>query len=199
MYKLIENAFSLQGLSIGGRVPGGIFTDLDRAGVLKDGPLLYRFNDVNYRWIAMEDWVYTLNFQGNKLLSLMHLAEQTRDYFFVRNALVCTKIIDYSRRNDCWPAGRFPGFSRRRHCRRPDPLERSFYWFNRQHVYTISLQCCQSIEGRYLSTNKNKKYPGIIIIIALSPFFYFRVGILIPDRRPWEMFCETNARLCCCT
>lgn len=52
------------GLGVSAVVPGGIYTDLERAGVL-DGPLFYRFNDVNYRWVALQDWTYQLRFQGN--------------------------------------------------------------------------------------------------------------------------------------
>ncbi|XP_046449905.1 beta-mannosidase-like [Daphnia pulex] len=49
-------------LVVEGQVPGGIYTDLERAGVLRSGPLLYRFNDGNYRWIAFNDWNYALDF-----------------------------------------------------------------------------------------------------------------------------------------
>lgn len=44
-----------------------MYTDLEQAGVLTDGPLLYRFNDVNYRWVAQQDWVYQLQFDGMSL------------------------------------------------------------------------------------------------------------------------------------
>lgn len=52
------------GLTVAGHVPGGIYTDLERADILQDGPLLYRFNDGNYRWIAFNDWNYALDFDG---------------------------------------------------------------------------------------------------------------------------------------
>ena len=48
-----------------GTVPGSIYTDLDNNGsIFKGGPLLYRFNDLDYRWVSYEDWDYTLNFDG---------------------------------------------------------------------------------------------------------------------------------------
>lgn len=47
-----------------GRVPGGIYTDLERAAVFHDGPFLYRFNDGNYRWVALNNWNYALDFDG---------------------------------------------------------------------------------------------------------------------------------------
>ena len=48
-----------------GRVPGSIYTDLLAAGVLDQGPLLFRFNDVDYRWVSYNDWTYRLQFDGN--------------------------------------------------------------------------------------------------------------------------------------
>lgn len=55
-------------LTVAGHVPGGIYTDLERADILQDGPLLYRFNDGNYRWIAYNDWNYALDFDVDPLL-----------------------------------------------------------------------------------------------------------------------------------
>lgn len=42
-------------------VPGGIYTDLREAGVLETD-IYYRFNDIAYRWVSRENWVYTRNF-----------------------------------------------------------------------------------------------------------------------------------------
>ena len=42
-------------------VPGSVYTDLQHAGVLT-GDLLYRFNDVEYRWVALTNWTYRLTF-----------------------------------------------------------------------------------------------------------------------------------------
>ena len=42
-------------------VPGSVYTDLQQAGVLS-GDLLYRFNDVEYRWVALTNWTYSLTF-----------------------------------------------------------------------------------------------------------------------------------------
>lgn len=47
-----------------GTVPGSIYTDLERANVLNGGPLLYRFNDLDYRWVSYLDWDYSLAFDG---------------------------------------------------------------------------------------------------------------------------------------
>jgi beta-mannosidase len=41
-------------ISIGATVPGQIHTDLMAAG--KIGDPYFRFNDVNYRWIAYDNW-----------------------------------------------------------------------------------------------------------------------------------------------
>ncbi|XP_065559603.1 beta-mannosidase-like [Artemia franciscana] len=41
-------------------VPGGVYTDLIRAGILDD--LYYRFNDFAYRWVSYGDWSYEAKF-----------------------------------------------------------------------------------------------------------------------------------------
>ena len=38
-------------ISIPATVPGGIYTDLSNAGVLRDD-IYYRFNDLEYRWVG---------------------------------------------------------------------------------------------------------------------------------------------------
>ncbi|XP_054259027.1 beta-mannosidase isoform X2 [Macrosteles quadrilineatus] len=54
-----ENANS--SIKVEAKIPGGIFTDLLRSGILpKD--LFYRFNDEDYRWVSKDDWMYTTNF-----------------------------------------------------------------------------------------------------------------------------------------
>ena len=48
------------------RVPGGVYTDLADAGaIVPVGELYYRFNDVNTRWVAYENWNYTARFEFN--------------------------------------------------------------------------------------------------------------------------------------
>lgn len=42
-------------------VPGGIYTDLENAGVLKT-PVYYRFNDQKYKWVGRENWIYEKTF-----------------------------------------------------------------------------------------------------------------------------------------
>jgi beta-mannosidase len=44
-----------------GQVPGTIHTDLQRAGIISDP--YYRYNDVAYRWIGLDDWTYTRQFE----------------------------------------------------------------------------------------------------------------------------------------
>eukprot|EP00095_Tigriopus_kingsejongensis_P000196 maker-scaffold41_size498431-snap-gene-1.17 protein:Tk00196 transcript:maker-scaffold41_size498431-snap-gene-1.17-mRNA-1 annotation:"Beta-mannosidase" len=39
-------------------VPGGIYSDLERAGILNES-VYFRFNDVNYAWIGRENWTYS--------------------------------------------------------------------------------------------------------------------------------------------
>ena len=47
-------------------VPGGVYTDLARAGVIFPVEELYfRFNDVNTRWVAYENWNYSATFRLN--------------------------------------------------------------------------------------------------------------------------------------
>ena len=47
-------------------VPGGVYTDLAGAGVIFPvEELYYRFNDVNTRWVAYENWNYSATFRLN--------------------------------------------------------------------------------------------------------------------------------------
>ena len=43
-------------LEVEASLPGSVYTDLQTAGVLAD--LLYRFNDVEYRWVSQYNWTY---------------------------------------------------------------------------------------------------------------------------------------------
>ena len=45
-------------ISCPGSVPGDVFTDLLACGELQQEPY-YRYNDLNYRWVGVEDWTYT--------------------------------------------------------------------------------------------------------------------------------------------
>ncbi|XP_060872460.1 beta-mannosidase [Metopolophium dirhodum] len=47
-----------------GRVPGGVFADLRSNGVLNEDPLR-RYNDVAYRWVSEDDWIYSATFIVN--------------------------------------------------------------------------------------------------------------------------------------
>ncbi|RWS05542.1 beta-mannosidase-like protein, partial [Dinothrombium tinctorium] len=55
-------------ITVKAQVPGGIYTDLYRAGILKQY-LLRKNNDIAYRWVAYHDWTYTKQFQiSSKLI-----------------------------------------------------------------------------------------------------------------------------------
>lgn len=56
--------FQLPGIAGTAQVPGGVFTDLLANGILKEDPLR-RYNDVLYRWVSEDDWIYTVTFNGN--------------------------------------------------------------------------------------------------------------------------------------
>ncbi|XP_045108284.1 beta-mannosidase-like isoform X2 [Portunus trituberculatus] len=45
--------------TVGGQVPGGVYSDLLAANVLSAGDLYYRYNDLNYRWVSKENWTYS--------------------------------------------------------------------------------------------------------------------------------------------
>ena len=51
-------------ISVGGRVPGGVYSDLVAANVLNDGDLYYRYNDLAYRWVSKENWTYSTVMHG---------------------------------------------------------------------------------------------------------------------------------------
>lgn len=54
-----------QELRVPASVPGDVYSDLSEAGVL-GGDLLYRFNDVEYRWVAEGNWTYEVVFTLNQ-------------------------------------------------------------------------------------------------------------------------------------
>lgn len=58
------NEIFLKGITVPGTVPGSIYSDLDKANYFTGGPLLYRFNDLDYRWVSYLDWDYSLTFDG---------------------------------------------------------------------------------------------------------------------------------------
>ena len=59
---------------VGANVPGGIFSDLRNAGILNES-IYYRFNDIEYKWVAMENWTYTTEFQiDEELMSKTYIA-----------------------------------------------------------------------------------------------------------------------------
>ena len=54
--KLIVKMFSFSGLTVSALVPGNIYLDLYRNGII-DEPY-YRNHDTDYRWVAYESWIY---------------------------------------------------------------------------------------------------------------------------------------------
>uniref|UniRef100_A0A1B6CRS8 Beta-mannosidase n=1 Tax=Clastoptera arizonana TaxID=38151 RepID=A0A1B6CRS8_9HEMI len=54
-------------ISVPARVPGGIYSDLRNAGILGED-ILYRFNDVNYRWVARDNWTYSTKFDVDPII-----------------------------------------------------------------------------------------------------------------------------------
>ena len=51
-----------QEVKIPASVPGDVYSDLREAGVLL-GDLLYRFNDLEYRWVSRANWTYEVVFR----------------------------------------------------------------------------------------------------------------------------------------
>lgn len=50
--------------NIAALVPGNVYTDLEKNGILKES-LYYRDNDQKYRWVSkVDDWTYTKRFAG---------------------------------------------------------------------------------------------------------------------------------------
>lgn len=45
------------------KLPSGVYSALENAGIV--GSILSSYNDVNLRWIARENWTYSLNFDRN--------------------------------------------------------------------------------------------------------------------------------------
>ena len=53
-------------IHVDAKVPGGVYTDLADAGVIVPvDELYYRFNDVNTRWVAYENWNFSARFELN--------------------------------------------------------------------------------------------------------------------------------------
>ena len=56
-----------ESISVHGNVPGNVHTALYKNGTIKDP--YFRFNDVNYRWIAYDNWTYTRSLEGVKMFN----------------------------------------------------------------------------------------------------------------------------------
>jgi len=61
---------SNKSISVSGKVPGSVHMALFYNGVIEEP--YFRFNDINYRWVAYDNWTYTRSFtgQGNGILSV---------------------------------------------------------------------------------------------------------------------------------
>lgn len=55
------------------QIPSGVYSALERANVTDS--VLKSFNDVNLRWIAKENWKYSLNFDGMHISQILLLFE----------------------------------------------------------------------------------------------------------------------------
>lgn len=45
-------------------MPGGVYTDLKAAQYLDNGDYYYRFNDLDYRSVSLENWTYSTQLNG---------------------------------------------------------------------------------------------------------------------------------------
>ncbi len=59
---IVINIFIYPGIHTPALVPGNIYSDLMRSGILGDP--YYRFNDDVYRWVHWEDWTYSTAVNG---------------------------------------------------------------------------------------------------------------------------------------
>lgn len=69
-------------IHIEAEVPGSIYSDLRRNKILNQHPY-YEKNDVNYRWVAYDNWTYIKNFISKKLLRLITSTKFTLKYFSI--------------------------------------------------------------------------------------------------------------------
>jgi len=60
---------------IAATVPGEIHQDLFNAGVTKN-PILYRFEHMNQKWVAQQQWTYKTEISGSSLNQLFSNNEQ---------------------------------------------------------------------------------------------------------------------------
>jgi len=47
--------------------PLGVYSNLQEVGVLGGGDIYYRYNDVEYRWVALQNWTYSTSFDADGL------------------------------------------------------------------------------------------------------------------------------------
>ncbi|TRY71911.1 hypothetical protein TCAL_00176 [Tigriopus californicus] len=104
-------------ISIPAQVPGGIYSDLERAQVLNSS-VYFRFNDVKFRWVGQESWVYKkeftmpksmkgsenvlLNLEGLDTVAEITLNEQfigRTENMFVRYRFDVKEHIKFARKN----------------------------------------------------------------------------------------------------
>ena len=59
-----KQSFPLKkGIKVKALVPGSIYSDLEREGVLKEN-IYKEYNDINYRWVSYDNWTYEREFEG---------------------------------------------------------------------------------------------------------------------------------------
>lgn len=55
----------LTAIKVTANVPGSIYTDLIRNGILNQDPYFGK-NDITYRWVANDNWTFVKTFHGKK-------------------------------------------------------------------------------------------------------------------------------------
>ena len=58
----------LTAIKVTANVPGSIYTDLIRNGILNQDPYFGK-NDITYRWVANDNWTFVKTFHGKKKFS----------------------------------------------------------------------------------------------------------------------------------
>jgi len=81
-------------VSINGIVPGEIHGDLMASGVIGDA--YYRYNDIEYRWVLFQDWIYSRNFEVSNELLQQQVVSSFESIFFINLLIILNSILFYS-------------------------------------------------------------------------------------------------------
>lgn len=91
-------------IAVTANIPGGIYSDLQNADILED--IYYRFNDIDYRWVANETWIYSnifksdeKHFDGNKNIELVCEGLDTFSTIFLNGHMVGKTVNMFVRYN----------------------------------------------------------------------------------------------------